>query len=117
MRVCPNGNNTQSVSSPTPRGRSPLGPSAVRRADYTIEVSAAGTYALAINAAAANVDQVFHIKSGNSEPVTVKVPWSKGLWDTTPAAEIQWEKGPQTLRIPAPFQRSIAVQCLKLNSR
>jgi hypothetical protein len=84
--------------------------------DFTLQVSTAGTYALTIKVAAANVDQVFHIKSGDAEPITVKVPWSKGLWEMTPAVEIVL-KGRQTLRISAPFQRAIAMHHLELKSK
>ena len=84
--------------------------------DFTLQVSTAGTYALTIKAAAANVDQVFHIKSGDAEPITVKVPWSKGLWEMTPAVDIVL-KGRQTLRISAPFQRGIAMHHLELKSK
>ncbi len=85
--------------------------------EYALQVSTTGTYYLAIKVAAANVDQVFHIKSGTSEPVTVKIPWSKGLWDTTPTVDIKLENGPQTLRISAPLQRAIAVHHLELKSK
>ena len=84
--------------------------------DYTLQVSTAGTYALTIKVAAANVDQVFHIKSGDAEPITVKVPWSKGLWEMTPAVDIVL-KGRQTLQISAPFQRGIAMHHLELKSK
>ncbi len=85
--------------------------------DYTLQVDTAGTYSLSLKAAAANVDQIFHLKSGTSDPVTINVPWSMGLWDTTPAVELKLEKGPQTLRISAPSQRGIAIQYLELNSK
>ena len=85
--------------------------------EYTLKVPAAGIYSLTIKVAAANVDQVFQINSGTSEPVTVQVPWSKGLWDTTPAVDIKLEKGTQTLRISAPLQRAIAMRFLNLKSK
>ncbi len=85
--------------------------------DYTLQVSKAGTYSLTIKVAAANIDQVFHLKTGTGEPVTVQVPWSKGLWDTTPAVDLKLEKGTQTLRISAPLQRAIAVRFLDLKSK
>jgi hypothetical protein len=85
--------------------------------EYALQVSTTGTYSLTMKVAAANVDQVFHIKSGTSEPVTVKIPWSKGLWDTTPTVDIKLENGSQTLRISAPLQRAIAVHHLELKSK
>ena len=85
--------------------------------DYTLQVSTAGTYSLTFKVAAANVDQVFYLKTAVGEPVTVKIPWSKGLWDTTPAVDIRLEKGVQTLRISAPLQRAIAMRFLDLKSK
>jgi len=85
--------------------------------DYTLDVAAAGTYSLVMKVAAANVDQIFDIKAGANDPVTVQVPWSKGLWDMTPSVDIKLEKGLQTMRISAPFQRGIAVHYLELNAK
>ncbi len=85
--------------------------------EYPLQVSKAGTYTLTIKIAAANVDQVFNIKVGTAEPITLKIPWSKGLWDTTPTVDIKLKSGPQTLRISAPFQRAIAVHHLELKSQ
>lgn len=72
---------------------------------------------MSIKVAAAYVDQVFHIPSGTSEPVTLKIPWSKGLWDTTPMVDIKLERGPQILRISAPLQRATAVHRVELKSK
>ena len=85
--------------------------------EYPLQVSKEGTYTLTIKVAAANVDQVFNIKVGTDEPITLKIPWSKGLWDTTPTADIQLKSGSQTLRISAPFQRAIAVHHLEPKSQ
>ena len=85
--------------------------------DYTLQVSTAGTYSLTLKIAAANVDQVFNLKTGTSEPVTVKIPWTTGLWDITPPVDLKLEAGTQTLRISAPFQRAIALRYLELKSK
>ncbi len=85
--------------------------------EYALLAPTTGTYSLTIKVAAANVDQAFHIKTGSSEPVTVKIPWSRGLWDAAPAVDIKLENGPQTLRISAPLQRVIAVRHLELKSK
>ena len=85
--------------------------------EYSITAEEAGTYAITLKVAAANVDQVFYIKSGASDPVTIQIPWTKGLWDTTPAVELKLEKGEQKLRISAPFQRGIAIRHLDLISK
>ena len=84
--------------------------------EYALEVPAAGTYTLVMNVAAANVDQVLNVKAGASEPVTVKIPWTTGLWDMSPAVEIKLDKGAQTLRIAAPNQRAVSVLYLLLKS-
>jgi len=83
---------------------------------YVIDAPAAGIYSLVMKTAAANVEQVLNVKAGSNEPVTVKVPWSTGLWDMTPAAEIKLTKGPQTLRVSAPNQRAVSVQFLELKA-
>jgi hypothetical protein len=85
--------------------------------DYTLDVAAAGTYGLEIKVAAANLDQVLNVKSGDNEPVTIKVPYTTGLWGTTPAVNIKLAQGKQTLRISAPFQRGVAVRHLELKSK
>ena len=85
--------------------------------DYSLQVSTAGTYSLTLKVAAANVDQVFNLKTGSSEPVTVKIPWTTGLWDITPPVDLKLEAGTQTLRISAPFQRAIALRYLELKSK
>ena len=85
--------------------------------DYTLDVPAAGIYALEIKVAAANLDQVLDISSGNDKLATVKVPNTNGLWGTTPAVDINLQDGRQTLRIAAPFQRGVAVKSLELKSK
>jgi hypothetical protein len=85
--------------------------------DYALDVAAAGTYTVVMKVAAANVDQVLNLTVGTGEPVSVKIPWTTGLWDMSPAVEIKLEKGPQTLRISAPNQRSVSVHYLELKTK
>jgi hypothetical protein len=84
--------------------------------EYPLEVETAGTYMLEMRVAAANVDQVLNITTGD-KPVAVRVPNTSGLWGMTPAAEIKLDKGRQTLRVSAPFQRGVAIQSLQLKPK
>jgi hypothetical protein len=63
-----------------------------------------------------NFDQILEISIGGNKLAAVQVPNTTGLWGTTPAADIKLEKGWQTLRISAPFQRGIAVRSLELKA-
>ena len=85
--------------------------------DYTLDVPAAGMYGLKIRVAAPNTDQVLDISSGTNRLATVKVPNTTGLWGTTQAVDINLEKGRQTLRISAPFQRGVAVRYFELKPK
>ncbi|MCE9557058.1 MAG: hypothetical protein K8T91_27235 [Planctomycetes bacterium] len=85
--------------------------------EYTLDVPATGNYTLEIKVAAANVEQVLNVTAGTSKPVTIKVPHTTGLWGVTPATEIKLEKGVQTLKIAAPFQRGVAVRSLELKPK
>ncbi len=85
--------------------------------DCTLDVPMAGTYALQMRTAAPNVDQVLDIGSGTNRLATVKVPNTTGLWGTTEAVEVRLDKGIQTLRVSAPFQRGVAVRWFELKSR
>jgi hypothetical protein len=85
--------------------------------EYHLDVADAGNYELVIKVAAANVDQVFNVKAGAGEPVNIKIPHTTGLWGMTPAVEIKLDKGPQTLRVSAPFQRGVALRNLELKSK
>ncbi len=85
--------------------------------EYALDVPAAGSYLVTMKAAAANVEQVLNLKVGAGEAATVKVTWSTGLWDMTPAAELKLEKGLQTLRLSAPFQRAVSIEYLELKPK
>ena len=85
--------------------------------DYTLDVPATGTYALQMRTAAPNFDQVLDIGSGTNKLATVKVPNTTGLWGTTEAVDVKLDKGIQTLRVSAPFQRGVAVRWLELKSK
>ena len=82
--------------------------------EYTVDVPAAGVYDLAMRIAAANVEQVLNVKAGAAEPVTVKVPWTTGLWGMTEPVAVTLNKGKQTLRVTAPNQRGVALRWLEL---
>ena len=85
--------------------------------DYTLDVPMAGTYALQLRAAAPNFDQVLDIGSDTNKLATVKVPNTAGLWGTTEAVDVKLDKGIQTLRVSAPFQRGVAVRGFELKSK
>jgi hypothetical protein len=85
--------------------------------DYTLDVPATGTYALQMRIATPNFDQVLDIGSGTNKLATVKVPNTTGLWGTTEAVDAKLDKGIQTLRVSAPFQRGVAVRWLELKSK
>ncbi len=85
--------------------------------EYPLDVPAAGTYVIVIKVAAANVEQVLNVSSGSGAAVTVKVPWTTGLWGATEPTEIKLEAGKQTLKIAAPFQRGVAVKSFELKCK
>ncbi len=81
--------------------------------EYSLDVPESGTYSLVLRLATPNDEQVLEVSSGQDESVQIKVPNSAGLWATA-ATELRLEKGSQTLKIAAPFQRGIAVRWLEL---
>ena len=85
--------------------------------DYTVDVPATGTYAVEMRVAAANVGQVLDISSGANKLATINIPNTTGLWTTTQAVNMKLDKGAQTLRISAPFQRGVALRWLELKSK
>ena len=85
--------------------------------DYTLEVPATGTYGMTMRIATPNRDQILDIRSGDNKLATLKIPNTTGLWTTLEAVELKLDKGTQTLRISAPYQRGIAVRWFELKSK
>jgi len=85
--------------------------------DYTLDVPATDTYTLQMRVATPNFDQVLDIGSDTNKLATVKVPNTAGLWGTTEAVDVKLDKGIQTLRVSAPFQRGVAVRGFELKSK
>jgi hypothetical protein len=67
--------------------------------------------------AAVNVDQVLDIGAGTNKLTTINIPNTTGLWTTTEAVDMKLNKGTQTLRISAPFQRGVALRWFELKSK
>ena len=85
--------------------------------DYVIDVSAAGEYGLTMRIAAPNYNNVFDISSGETKLATVNIPYTMGLWGTTPEVTFKLNKGVQTLRISAPLQRGVALRWFELKAK
>ena len=92
-------------------------------ADYTIEVPAAGTYHIVMQAACINEDQLLEVCSGSKVIATVPIPLKFGLWQATKPVELKLEKGRQTLRIQTPVsvnaenhKRGIALKWFELKA-
>ena len=85
--------------------------------DYKVDVPASGIYAIGLRVATPNREQVLDVSVGSSKLATIKVPNTLGLWGTTPAVDLKLDKGVQTLRISAPFQRGIAVRWFELKAK
>jgi len=85
--------------------------------DYKIDVPTPGTYSLELQVAAPNFDQVMDVNIGTTKLATLNIPNTRGLWETTKPVDIALEKGPQTLRLAAPFQRGVAVRWLELKRK
>lgn len=85
--------------------------------DYTVDAPKAGAYSLVLKLAAPNRDQVLKVAVGTNTAATIPVPNTKGLWGLTPPLDLQLEKGKQTVRLSAPFQRGIAVKYLELKAK
>lgn len=82
--------------------------------DYVIDAPEAGTYALEIMLAAANRDLVLNVSCGAEKLGAISIPGTTGLWKKMAPVAITLNKGSQTLRISAPFQRGIAVRWFEL---
>jgi len=88
------------------------------RVDYIVEAPKAGVYSLTMRIAAANKEQSIHVTVGKSGPVTVELPWTRGLWGTTEPVDIRLEKGKQTLTLTRPdSHRGVAVRWLELRPK
>lgn len=82
--------------------------------EYTLDVPAAATFVLTLEAATPNDGQVLEVSAGADARATVQVPNTAGLWGKTPAVQIRLAGGRNTLRLSAPFQRGIALRSLEL---
>jgi len=78
--------------------------------EYALEVPADGTYLLIMRIAAPNRGQVFRLSSEVGQPAEVKLPNTRGLWETTEPVRVQLAAGARTLRITAPYQRGVALR-------
>jgi len=88
------------------------------RIEYTIEVPKAGVYGLTLRAAVVNFEQSVDVAVGTEQPVSVKIPNSRGLWATTPEVELRLAAGSQTLTLTRPAsQRGLALRYLELKRR
>jgi len=85
--------------------------------DYTVDVPAAGTYALTMRVATPNREQVLDLSVDGNKPATVAIPNTHGLWGTTEEVPLKLKQGTQTLRFSAPYQRGIAIRWLELKSK
>ena len=72
---------------------------------------------MALRTTTPNFDQVLDISSGTNKTATVQVPNTAGLWGTTPAVNINLNRGMQTVRVSAPFQIGVAVRWIELKSK
>ena len=86
-------------------------------AEYAIDVPATGTYGIVMRTAAVNFDQVLHVSLGTNKIATVNVPNTTGLWTTTESVDLKLDKGVQTLRLTAPFQRGVALRWFELKAK
>jgi hypothetical protein len=89
-------------------------------ADYALEVPAAGTYEITLQAACVNADQVLEVCSGGTVIATVPIPLSYGLWQLTKPVALRLENGLQTLRVQTPtteHKRGIALRWFELKPR
>ena len=85
--------------------------------DYTIDVPATGIYGMKMRTATPNREQVLEISSQAKKLATVKIPNTRGLWGTTQEVNIRLNKGIETLRLSAPYQRGIAIRWFELKSK
>jgi len=85
--------------------------------DYKIDVPETGTYELTLRVATPNRDQALDLGCGEEKLATIQVPNTTGLWGTTEPVSVKLNKGTQTLRFSAPYQRGIAVRWFELKPK
>jgi hypothetical protein len=85
--------------------------------DYVVEAPEAGTYSMEVMLAAANRDQVLDVSCGTEKLGAIRIPGTRGLWEKMQPVDLKLNKGPQTLRISAPFQRGVAVRWFELTPK
>ena len=85
--------------------------------EYKIDVPATGTYGLTMRIATPNREQILDLSCPADKLTTIQIPNTTGLWGTTEEGSIKLEKGAQTLRFSAPFQRGIEVRWFELKSK
>ena len=84
------------------------------RVDYKVNVPATGTYGMVMRVATPNRDQIIEVGTGTNKIATINIPNTTGLWGTTAEVNVRLNKGLQTLRLSAPFQRGIALRWFEL---
>jgi hypothetical protein len=82
--------------------------------DYKVDVPATGTYGMVMRVATPNSDQIIEVSSGTNKIAKINIPNTTGLWGTTAEVNIRLNRGVQTLRLSAPFQRGIALRWFEL---
>lgn len=89
-------------------------------ADYILDVPAAGSYRLIMQAACVNDHQVLEVCSGEKPLAKVAIPLTYGLWQETPPVELHLDKGVQTLRVQTPtteLKRGVALRAFELKRK
>jgi hypothetical protein len=59
----------------------------------------------------------FSVGSVRDGQVWMALPWTAGLWQTTPPSDIRLVKGEQTIWINAPYQRGVAMKHFDLKAK
>ena len=82
------------------------------RTEYAFEASKAGKYVLTARVATLQTGQTFTLAPNNAgTPVNLAVPFTTGLWQQTPPAEIQLVKGRNVLTFGlAPDSRGVTIK-------
>ncbi|MEI6175422.1 MAG: hypothetical protein WCS43_00905 [Verrucomicrobiota bacterium] len=67
--------------------------------EYTIDVPAAGKYALSARVVTTSAEQHLFVAANDAkEPTDIAVPFTVGMWDKTPSVEVSLVKGQNVLR-------------------